>query len=67
MKAERLPPLKIQFDQGYRAFFNNWMVNNYDPETIQGKEWQRGFDRAYYVNLYQLKQKEANHEQSTVE
>lgn len=50
VKTERHPPLRIQAEQGYRAFYKGWMVNSYNSDTISGKEWQRGFDYAYFEN-----------------
>ena len=50
-KKERTAPLKIQFEKGVYAFKRGWLGNPYDPETIQGKEWQRGFNSAYFDNL----------------
>lgn len=50
-KPERSAPLRIQFEQGYKAFRHGWLVNQYDPVSVAGKEWQRGFDRAYFDNL----------------
>jgi hypothetical protein len=55
--SERNPPLSIQFGQGQVAFKRGWMSNQYNPNTMQGKEWQRGFDKAYFENLDKLKQK----------
>ena len=45
VKSERSAPLRIQFEQGYKAFRHGWLVNQYDPVSVAGKEWQRGFDR----------------------
>lgn len=50
MKEERRPPLMVQFKEGYKAFTKGWLTNRYDPDTVKGKEWQRGFDRAYFEN-----------------
>lgn len=50
MKEERLPPLSLQFKEGLHAFKKGWLTNRYDPDTMKGKEWQRGFDRAYFEN-----------------
>jgi hypothetical protein len=50
-KKDRTAPLKIQFEKGVYAFKRGWLGNPYDPETIQGKEWQRGFNSAYFDNL----------------
>ena len=51
IKQERHAPLKIQYQQGYYAFSRGWLANQYNPESVAGKEWQRGFDRAYFDNL----------------
>lgn len=56
-RAERMPPLSLQFEQGYYAFQRGWIANNYTPSSIKGKEWQRGFDRAYFDNLDKRKKK----------
>jgi hypothetical protein len=53
-RAERPPPLKIQFGQGHYAFSRGWLNNQYDPESVAGKEWQRGFDAAYFDNLLRI-------------
>tara|TARA_E500000318_G_C3492821_1_gene185130 strand:+ start:198 stop:425 length:228 start_codon:yes stop_codon:yes gene_type:complete len=57
-------PLRIQFEWGYEAFskggsFNRkghymQMVPNMDPNTMQYREWQRGWDTAYFENLEKL-------------
>jgi hypothetical protein len=39
------------FEEGYYAFSRGWLVCKYNPETLKGKEWQRGFDCAYFDNL----------------
>jgi hypothetical protein len=53
--GERHPPLSVQFGQGQVAFMRGWLSNQYNPESNKGKEWQRGFDRAYFDNIAQLK------------
>ena len=59
------PPLKIQYKAGYEAFNNpkQWTrrvptgatviitSNPYPKETMQGKEWERGYSRAYFDKL----------------
>ena len=60
-------PLKIQFEWGYEAFkrgggFKNssrkrvFVENrpNMDTNTMQYREWQRGWDAAYFENLEKL-------------
>ena len=40
-------PLKLQFNQGMTGFkFNK--VNPFSEETMQHREWQRGYNSAYY-------------------
>jgi hypothetical protein len=53
-KQERSAPLRIQHDQGYYAFNRGWLSNQHHPESVAGKEWQRGFNRAYFDNLDKL-------------
>lgn len=57
IKKVRTAPLSIQFDKGKYAFKKGWLGNPYDPETVQGKEWQRGFNAAYFERLDTLAQK----------
>ena len=54
-------PLRIQFEWGYEAFnkggsFNKkghymQMSPNMDPNSMQYREWQRGWNTAYFENL----------------
>jgi hypothetical protein len=46
--------LSIQFGKGYYAFSRGWLSNSYDPTSLAGKEWQRGFDAAYFDNLARI-------------
>ena len=54
-KPDRFPPLKIQYGQGHYTFSRGWLSNQYDANTIAGKEWQRGWDRTYFDNLSRIK------------
>jgi hypothetical protein len=45
----------MQFNQGAYAFSRGWIANDYKPETVKGKEWQRGFNAAYFANIDKLK------------
>ena len=38
-------PLKLQFNQGMTGFKFN---NPYNSNTMQHREWQRGYNSAYY-------------------
>jgi len=49
--------LKIQFQQGYYAFLKGWLVNQYELVSVQGQEWQRGFDAAYFEQLDHITKK----------
>lgn len=50
VKSERYPPLRIQAEQGYHAFYKGWLNNHYNPTSMAGKEWQKGFDYAFFEN-----------------
>ena len=39
------------FKEGYYAFSRGWVVCKYNPDSLKGKEWQRGFNLAYFDNL----------------
>ena len=63
-----MPPLRIQYKAGYEAFNNRrqWTRktrrgatiiitdNPYPKETMQYKEWERGYSRAYFDKLKEL-------------
>ena len=55
MKKERSTP--FQFKEGYYAFSRGWLTNKYDIGSTNGKEWQRGFEKAYFDNLYKLEKR----------
>lgn len=44
-------PLKVQQTMGYSSFKKGEHVNPYPKDTMQYREWNRGYDRAYYDNL----------------
>ena len=62
------PPLKIQYKAGYEAFNNptQWTrevttgvtvittSNPYPRETMQAKEWERGYNSAYFKKLWEV-------------
>ena len=51
---DRQPPLKIQVEKGYRAFHTGKIINPYLSSTSFYKEWERGFNKAYFENLEKL-------------
>jgi len=44
-------PLKVQFQQGYSAFKRDGQVNPFHSDTMQFREWDRGYNKAYDENL----------------
>ena len=46
--------LRIQFEKGYYAFSRGWLTNSYDPSSLAGMEWERGFNAAYFDNLARI-------------
>ena len=44
-------PLKIQWMKGYDAFAYGKIRNPYGSDTMLYREWERGFNTAYYDNL----------------
>ena len=51
---ERDVPLRIQVEKGQRAFHRGKLANPYKPNTSFYKEWERGFNKAYFENLEKL-------------
>lgn len=39
------------FEQGYQDFLKGKLDNPYNPNTTKGKDWQFGFNKAYFRNL----------------
>ena len=64
-------PLRIQFERGVNAFKGKQYIRNvngakiiatvspYNTNTMQHREWQRGYNFAYQKNLEKLKREEA--------
>ena len=52
-------PLKIQFSRGMTDFKRGKVSNPYHPNSMQGREWERGFNLSYFQRLERLKQDEA--------
>ena len=48
-------PLSLQFNQGFSAFRRNKLLNPFSDMTMQSREWQRGFNSAYYIQLERVK------------
>ena len=43
------------FDEGRLAFKKGKISNPYNPDTSRYRDWQFGFDRAYFENLETVK------------
>ena len=52
-------PLSLQFNQGFNAFKRKKLINPFGEMTMQSREWQRGFNSAYYIQLERVKNAEA--------
>jgi|TARA_R110000822_G_scaffold225112_1_gene357956 hypothetical protein len=44
-------PLKVQFQKGLEDFKRGRIGNPFHKDTMQYREWERGFNRAWYENL----------------
>ena len=38
-------------DKGYKAFWKGNLTNPYNMNTYRNKEWERGFNKAYFEQL----------------
>ena len=52
-------PLKFQYEQGYSDFRRGRIGNPFHKDTMQHREWNRGFNKAYYEKLDKVKEYEA--------
>jgi hypothetical protein len=52
-------PLKFQYEQGYGDFKRGRINCPYHTDTMQNREWTRGFNTAYYEQLEKVKEYEA--------
>jgi len=48
-------PLKFQYEKGYKDFRQGRVVNPFPSDTMQHREWERGFNKAYYEQLKRVK------------
>ena len=51
-------PLKFQYEKGYKDFRQGRVVNPFPDDTMQHREWERGFNKAYYEQLKRVKEYE---------
>ena len=59
-------PLRVQHQMGYDCFRHGRMENPFSDDTMQYREWSRGFDRAFYDNLKRVKEHELRTRSNTV-
>tara|TARA_R110001599_G_C12039157_1_gene640936 strand:- start:258 stop:494 length:237 start_codon:yes stop_codon:yes gene_type:complete len=52
-------PLRIQFEKGVLSFRKGKVRSPYPLNTMQYREWERGFESAYFANLKRNKKYEA--------
>jgi len=52
-------PLKFQFEQGYGDFKRGRVGNPFHKHTMQHREWNRGFNKAYFDRLRKVKKYES--------
>ncbi len=46
-------------DKGYKDFTSGRIINPYNLNTYRHKEWERGFNKAYFEQLKKVKGYEA--------
>ena len=52
-------PLSLQYNQGITAFKRGKLTVPFSENTMQAREWQRGFNSVYYIQLERIKDGEA--------
>ena len=48
-------PLKYQYEKGYHDFKHGRVFNPFHKDTMQHREWLRGFNKAYFEQLKRVK------------
>ena len=51
-------PLKFQQEKGYKDFRQGRISNPFPSDTMQYREWERGFNKAYFEQLKRVKEYE---------
>jgi hypothetical protein len=47
------------FEQGYKDFGKGQLTNPYNKDTTKSREWEFGFNKAYFRNLERVREHEA--------
>ena len=52
-------PLRVQYQMGYSAFKTGHRLSSpFNIHTMQHREWERGFNKAYFDQLRRIKEYE---------
>ena len=51
-------PLSVQYNRGVVDFKKGRTVNPFSDDTMLYREWERGFNAAYFENLKEVKRNE---------
>lgn len=46
------------FDEGFKAFRSGQLGNPYHKNTVRNRDWELGFNKAYFINLERVKERE---------
>ena len=57
-------PLKVQFQRGYEDFTRGRVNNPFHMDTMQFREWNRGFNKAFSENLKRVTKHEQTRKRS---
>ena len=52
-------PLRMQYEKGYSDCKKGRLINPFHEDTMQFREWNRGFNVAYFEQLKRIKEYEA--------
>ena len=58
-------PLKVQFQRGYDDFKRGRINNPFHMDTMQFREWDRGFNKAFSENLKRVTKHEQTRNRGT--
>jgi hypothetical protein len=59
-------PLKMQFDKGVADFKSGRVINPFNKDTMQYREWERGFNKSYFAALKRQKEYESKTRSGTI-
>lgn len=58
-------PLRMQYERGYKDFQRGRVINPFHSDTMQHREWQRGFNKAYVEQLNRVQSNEQTRTRGT--